>query len=326
MKTTTTLILILICSIGFSQDKWDRQDKSNWTDADFAFYQGDYTFAKLLLEPLYQKHQDNVQLNFELGACYVELEIESKKALELLEKTNELGHKESTFYLAKSLHQNYRFEDALEAYSLYQSYPQKEQQQSRIQKCIAECRVAQKMVEAPIDVNVTNLGPGINSEHQEYVPLVNPQNTQLYFTSRRPNSTGKLKDPNNEFFEDIYHSSFNGDSWQKAVQLGKNINSKTHDATVAISKDGEQMMLYRTNKNLIGGDIYLSTKLSGSWSEPEKLPSNINSPYQEASACFGADNSVIYFSSNRPGGYGGKDLYRVVKLPNGEWSLPKNLG
>ena len=326
MKIATTLILLLISITVFSQDKWDRQDKADWHDADFAFYQGDYAFARLLLEPLYTKHQDNIQLNFELAACYVELESESSKALTLLEDTYRKGHKESTFYLAKALHQNYRFDDALAKYSEYQSYPQKEQTQARIQKCIAESRAAKKLIEEPVDVQVTNLGPGVNTSNQEYVPIVTPENTQLYFTSRRPNSTGKLKDPNNEFFEDIYHSSYNGDSWGDAVQLGKNINTKTHDATVAISKDGQQMMLYRTNKNLTGGDIYISTKNGASWSEPEKLPENINSPYQEASACFGADNSTIFFSSNRPGGYGGKDLYRVVRLPNGEWSLPKNLG
>ena len=86
------------------------------------------------------------------------------------------------------------------------------------------------------------------------------------------------------------------------------------------------MVIYRTNRQLTGGDLYITKKLNDKWTEPKILDENINSEFQEASACFSPDGETIIFSSNRPDGYGGKDLYRVKLLPNGEWSLPKNLG
>jgi hypothetical protein len=86
------------------------------------------------------------------------------------------------------------------------------------------------------------------------------------------------------------------------------------------------MVIYRTNVNLYGGDLYLTSHLAGSWTEAQILTENINSPYQEASATISPDGQLMYISSNRPGGLGGKDIYRARRLPDGNWSLPQNLG
>ena len=156
--------------------------------------------------------------------------------------------------------------------------------------------------------------------------MVTPDNETLYFTSRRAGSTAQLKDPNGEFFEDIYRSVATEEGWSEVQNVGQPVNSETHDATVSISGDGNTMIIYRTNANLTGGDLYITQFKKGVWSTPKKLPSTINSDYQEASATLSPDKNTLYFSSNRPGGYGGKDLYRVRMLPNGQWSLPKNMG
>src|SRR5690606_29257123 len=88
-----------------------------------------------------------------------------------------------------------------------------------------------------------------------------------------------------------------------------------------------RLFIYRSNENLIGGDLFESVYLDGIWTVPVKMSDNINGEYSiEPSASLSLDESVLYFSSNREGGFGGFDIYRVVKLPNGEWSLPKNLG
>jgi len=86
------------------------------------------------------------------------------------------------------------------------------------------------------------------------------------------------------------------------------------------------MVIYRTNENLYGGDLYISSNYAGSWTNPVKLTENINSAYQEASASISPDGKLMYISSNRPGGLGGKDIYRVRRLPDGQWSIPENLG
>ena len=327
MRKVLTIISFFVSPMMLlAQEDWSRQDKLDWKDADFAFYQGDYTFAKLLLEDLQKKHADHLGVQFELGASYVMLGTNIAVAKEMLEKAKFEGNSEAIFYLARANHQLYHFEKSLTLYSQYQSLEDKEQTTEKVEKWIKEARLAQHLTSNPIDVKVKNLGPTINGPFKEYVPIVTPDNKQLYFTSRRPESTGGLKDQNNEFFEDIFESRKVGNEWKQAAPAVGDLNTKTHDATVSISKDGMQMIVYRTNQNLTGGDLYISEKKEGKWGKPKLLNKRINTSYQEASACFGADNNTIYFSSNRPGGFGGKDLYRVVKLPNGEWSLPKNLG
>jgi len=56
------------------------------------------------------------------------------------------------------------------------------------------------------------------------------------------------------------------------------------------------------------------------------MSSDINSEYIETSACFTSNSDEFYFSSERPGGFGGKDIYCIKKLPDGRWALPYNLG
>jgi hypothetical protein len=159
------------------------------------------------------------------------------------------------------------------------------------------------------------------------VPLITPDESVLYFTSRREGSVGNLKDPYDNFYEDVYTSKTNEHGkWSEPKNVGAPINTNTHDACVALSYDGKQMIIYRTSPDLITGDLYITSLENNTWTNPIKLGAEINTPFIETSACFSTDTSVIFFSSNKPNGFGGKDLYRIKKLPNGKWSMPMNLG
>jgi len=105
------------------------------------------------------------------------------------------------------------------------------------------------------------------------------------------------------------------------------INKPYHDAATGLSADGEKLLSYHTSPDHVHGHIYESTLQNGKWSAPVLLDANVNSAdYIETSACYSPDGEMIFFSSNRPGGFGGKDLYSVKKLPNGKWAKPFNLG
>jgi hypothetical protein len=72
--------------------------------------------------------------------------------------------------------------------------------------------------------------------------------------------------------------------------------------------------------------LYSSTLIGETWNEPQLLGSDINTANWETHATVAADGSGMYFVSDRPGGLGGRDIYRCVKLPNGEWSRALNIG
>ena len=91
-------------------------------------------------------------------------------------------------------------------------------------------------------------------------------------------------------------------------------------------------MLFRSYKNDKEGSIYYSKLDGDQWSYGYMLGTDpgditdINTQYHEPSACLSPDGNTLYFVSDRPGGFGGEDIYRCVKLPTGRWSKATNLG
>jgi outer membrane protein OmpA-like peptidoglycan-associated protein len=106
--------------------------------------------------------------------------------------------------------------------------------------------------------------------------------------------------------------------------MGPVINLKFSESSLAFSPDGKTLFVYRDEGN---GDIYFTErKPDGTWSELEALPGLINSSYRESSISITKDEDLLYFASERPGGFGGSDIYVCYKDSNGEWSKVKNLG
>ena len=135
-----------------------------------------------------------------------------------------------------------------------------------------------------------------------------------------------MKDPYGQWFEDIYVAKRIDEVWTNAVNAGGPLNTLVHDATVGISPDGSSMIIYRTQQNLVSGDLYEARMHARKWQQPEIMTQQINSESHEPSASIAPGGQEIYFTSDRPGGFGGRDLYRIRRLPNGQWSLPLNLG
>jgi len=170
-------------------------------------------------------------------------------------------------------------------------------------------------------VKIENLGFAVNSEFAEYHPLISADESVMYFTSRRDNTTGGEKDPKYDiYYEDIYVSKKQNGKWTAAINMGKPLNTKRHDAALGLSPDGQRLFIYKK------GDIYES-KLDGEqWSEPVKLNKNINTKHKETSACFSFDGITMYFVSDRPGGIGENDIYMSRLTEKEEWGEAVNLG
>jgi len=188
-------------------------------------------------------------------------------------------------------------------------------------------RNAKKYMTNPHRSIVRNIGNNINSVYPEYVPIVTSDETALYFTSRREGGVNNKKDQFGYYYEDIYVSHKTNGVWGPAENAEKPVNTEENDGCVAISPDGYKMIVYRSTPDGINGNLY-ETKLNAKskWETPFVFGLEINSQYHESSACFTNDTSVMYFCSTRPGGYGGKDIYRIKRLPNGKWSSAYNLG
>ncbi|WP_164977382.1 PD40 domain-containing protein [Ancylomarina salipaludis] len=304
--------------------------------AEMYFANKNYGDAAPLLYELLLLDQKNAELNNMLGVCYFNLESEKEKSTEYLEKairyTKSKNNIPLDYYynLGKSYHINYQFSKAIRTFNnLLNLIPREDEVYvAEIEHEIEICRNAIQFTEHPVNIKVENLGHLINTEYSEHSPGVTADETTMVFTSRR-NGTGSKVDKDGQFFEDIYISHQVDGVWSEPKGISV-LNTKDHDASISISADGQEIYVYKAgyynNNESNGGDIYVS-KLNGeNWSRPQKLNSEINSPSKESHISISADGETIYFSSNRPGGYGKMDIYSVKKLPNGQWGPAQNLG
>jgi len=169
----------------------------------------------------------------------------------------------------------------------------------------------------------------LNSKEEEYAPLYFKD--KLYFTSSR--GAEKMHAATGTGFTDIYEFLFDGVEKHsgQARPFPMEINSQdAHEASLVFSKDGRTAYFARGNNGSRKGpqdvDIYMTTLgADGKWTEAIKLPFNDETAW-DSSPALSTDGNVLYFSSNREGGNGGTDLYRVSKNPDGSWGSPVNLG
>jgi len=196
---------------------------------------------------------------------------------------------------------------------------------------IEQCKAAASMLNNPRKVQLKNVGEAINSEYPDYSASVSADGQTLIFTSRRPESTGKLQDPDDgKFFEDIYISrkdSLSG-KWLAAEPVEGNLNTEGHDANMSISADGKQIFVYRNVGYTKSGEIFVS-KLgrTGKWSAAKPVEGDVNTSYFESSACVSPDGKTMYFVSEREkGGFGMGDIFMSRREGKNEWGKAVNLG
>lgn len=325
MKTELKYLFLsvaLLCTFNsFAQDT-----KKLLKTADDAFDRADYMKALGLYTEVLKKDTGNHELIFKSGVCLFGMNKTDTNCISYFKKSAPFVP-EAHYYLGRAYQLRGWTKKAIEElYNFKNVNDEAGIESTEVLSLIRNCEIALDLESKQESFIVRNLGPHINSKYPEYVPLIWKMNGSLIFTSRRENSKGGQKDPYGRFYEDIYISQPDNENWQNPISFSEDVNSTTHDACVAFSPDGNELIIYRTDEKQTGGDLYLSKYDGAKWSVPQKMGPEINSEYLEASACFSADGDEIIFSSNRPGGLGGRDLYRVRKFMNGKFSLPFNLG
>ena len=323
-------------SLSASPKKKKNTSKRKYQIAEKFLINRNYTKAAAIYKELLEQSSRNADLNFKLGLCYINMVSEKDKSVILLEKAIQYTSSRNNismdvyFNLAKAYHANYQFRESIKVYKdlLQIISPQNTSFRNEIQREIKMCENGIELTKAPVDISIVNLGNKINTEFSEHSPGVTADESTMVFTSRR-NGTGSKIDSDGQYFEDIYISHLINNSWTEPVGIAK-LNTIDHDASISISADGQELYIYKADflnsRESEGGDIYVSRLEGTEWGEPKKLAPVINSKSKESHISISADNRTIFFSSNRPGGYGGMDVYKVSKLPNGKWGRAKNLG
>lgn len=303
--------------------------------ADEMYSFGDYEDAIGLYLQSIDENPDNIRANYQLGECYLRTSHSKGKAIRFFLKAYDLDPEYTNMILykvAESYRFAYEFDEAISYYKLFKeeleihrrifegldTYELKE----RADRRIFECLNAKQFISAPTSVQIENLGDVINSEHNDYAPVISTEDNTLIFTSRREGGVGILKDVDNKYFEDIWISKLENGKWTEPTNLGKPINSDNHESNLCLSPLGNYLYVYKTEN---AGDIFISENVDGVWTEPKSLGSPINTEFKEISAFETTDGRQLFISSDRPGGVGKADLYVCDKNLEGGWGEPKLL-
>ena len=192
---------------------------------------------------------------------------------------------------------------------------------------LTTARWRQDAVEHPVPFTPINLGPGVNSADDEYMPALTVDYRTLVFTRRVPRRASTRGDLPME--EDFYQSAYDTMElrWGPAERMPEPLNSNANEGAQTLSHDGRVVIFTACgrSKEPTGCDLYMSVLHGGKWGEPRGLGFPVNSVYWESFPSLSVDGSTLYFASNRSGGYGGTDIW-CCTLEEGRWSEPRNLG
>jgi len=178
-------------------------------------------------------------------------------------------------------------------------------------------------------ITAKTLGSPINTENNEGAPSLSADGQLLIFTAcELYGDYGGGRQGLGSC--DLFFSQRVGSSWNKPMNLGTDINSKTWETQPSFSADGKTLYYIRRVKEKNGNthsDIFVS-ELDGEgyWKKPTRLPDYINTQKNEESVFIHPDGQTLYFASNGHPGMGGLDIYITRRTENGEWGLPINIG
>lgn len=336
------LFFITFCGAN-AQTKGDGSYKDLVMEGNYLSLEENYSMALQNYLQAYAMDSSSALLNYNMGICYLNTLNQKFKAEEYLARAVKKVDKNCAidnpleksapplahYYYGQALHLNYRFDEELKQYEMFEKYvsPKDKEWKKSITRDKDICAFAKMEMQAPMNVQISSLGDSVNSEFPDYSPVLSADERMLIFTTSRANTTGGLKDESGKYYEDVVvsYKDDNG-NWSKPVSLSENINGNGMDAAINITPDGQTLIIYRDGGDGNGGNIYYSTYDGEGWSPIKDFGSDVNTKYWESHACLSTDGNVLIFVSNRPGGYGGRDLYRCVKLPTGQWSKALNMG
>ncbi len=294
---------------------------------------GEYYRATEKLRKAYRKEkglENKTEMAYQLADSYYKIGEYAKAAI-WYKNAIRRGYPDFTLnlYYAECLRATKKYEQAVETYQLYlDSVPE----DIRAINGMDACRYIQEWEENPTRY-VVNSVRELNSKYSDYAPVfVGNKDNEILFTSTREDVVGKRESSiTGEYNADIFRSEFQvqRQKWGEPVLIDDSgvINTSDEDGAVALSQSGDDMIFTRARfdktENL-GTELYTTKMSRGDWSEPIKLEI-LGDSIVAAHPALSPDGEYLYFVSDKPGGYGGKDIW-MAKKDGGSFSKPVNMG
>lgn len=239
-----------------------------------------------------------------------------KKAIEL--RPNDPIFTQAYTYIGIRLLKAGDYAEAKEYLSFsIKNVPQNSPVKKQLTSQLEQCKFGEEAKKLPLTIIASEMSPNINFKENQYFPVLTADNETIIFTAFSKGGD-----------ENLYTSHLINGNWSAPKSISDNINTAANEGTCSISADGRTLVFTSCDgKNSLGScDLYISKKVGEEWTAPENIGGNINSPFWEAQPSLSNDGRVLYFSSDRQGGLGRKDLWVSELLDNKTWSKAINMG
>jgi outer membrane protein OmpA-like peptidoglycan-associated protein len=330
------LAVVIVSSVSFAQEQDKEQSKLYMEQAnEIMAVTRAIDDARDIMVTAANFDTTNIKANFEAGHMHIESigrDLAVKYFLRIYRQDPNYRF-DLEYWIANSYQYGLKFDKALDFYNRYRdrllkkpNYSGRDKIEMKdVDRRIQECNNGKEFIADPKPYSITNMGREINSEFEDYGPVLNANESEIIFTTRRRDgNTNENVADDNKPYEDIFVANISGGKWSYAKNIGPMLNGQYSDSNLTLSYDGQLLFIYKDDGN---GDIFVSEKAkNGGWEAPTPLPGIINSSARESSVSISADDNILFFASDRPGGYGASDIYMCTKDSKGEWSRVKNLG
>ncbi|MCK5823122.1 MAG: OmpA family protein [Bacteroidales bacterium] len=321
-----TSILLLSIKIQIFAQESDINTHKLLKTATKLFNNEEYSEALKIFLQLDSLIPDDNVIKYKVGACYLNSKNNKTNAIPYLEAASRDKNIEEPKIVFKNLgtlyHLDYQFDRAIINFQKYISLAGKNDKYFIYAKrMIKICNNAKIITSREFNADVENVGYPISTKNSESNPLISSDESIMLFT-RIINTNINLDNSNHK--KHFFYSYNNYGVWSDAQEF--TISYSDHKANISLaglSSDGTELFINIGNNKR--QDIYSCTFIDGRCNNLKKLNKNINSKFNEGRVSITPDGFQLYFSSDRPGGFGGKDIYKSIKKPNGEWGKAINL-
>jgi peptidoglycan-associated lipoprotein len=324
LKQVFTLFLsICLFSVANAQMKF-------FNEAEETYKAGQYFKAVEMYRNAYDKIQGSqikAEIVFKIAECYRKSG-QPRKAELWYNKAIKKNYDNPQIYLyhANALKTNEKFDEAIESYKEYQKLKPKD---PRGDRGIRSCTLAKKWKENPNGYKIARLR-FVNSTERDFCPTYSKaEYNEIYFTSSREETTGDEEHGGTgEYFSDIFYSQKDmSGRWSDPKPIPGEVNTEVEEGATSFSGNYNTMYFTRCEvdeKKNLGCNIFRVNKDNGEWTNPEPLQLAPDS-LVVAHPSISDDGSTLYFVSNRSGGYGKMDIWKVTRQGD-QWGSPQNVG
>ena len=290
------------------------------SEADAQYARGEYYDASNTYRKIYNKLTKREErplrgeVAFKMGECYRRLNM-SARAAAAYQNAIRYHYPDSMaiFYMAQAQQAEGKYAQAIKNYEEFLALKPKFR---LAEDGVRGCRNALKLRENPTRYTVRN-AKLFNSRRADFCPQFLDGNfDQLYFTSSTEKATGTKKSEITGTKQcDVFFSKLDeAGNWQRPEPVEGELNTEFDEGVTAFSPDGSTMYLARARREPNSGtsvEIYTSQRSEAKWSAPVKYEITADTLSAYGDPAVSPDGTYLYFSSDMPGGYGGKDIWRI---------------